>query len=253
MNMNLMVALPLLSITTIVIPLELANPGFEAGVAGWSGLASTQTNALHAPPGGVAYATAQGTDASIEQRVGGGLVVERGRNYSLTVWARAIDTSANIPTGSGVARHSVATVDLIAGSSAGGGSSGSSAVVAATVSAVVSPPRLAGAAASTPNDDGANVWVDGGYRMSAADYFLYQRLPADPLSDPWTRGNRNDLGLALTHLCTTPQGLRAIYATHYLTDSDSSPPVSRIERVDLSGSPPAYTVPPPSGTDVAGE
>ena len=44
----------------------------------------------------------------------------------------------------------------------------------------------------SPNDDGANIWLDGGFRMEAADFLMWQPVTADPIAGAWTRGQRLD-------------------------------------------------------------
>ena len=87
--------------------------------------------------------------------------------------------------------------------------------------------------ANTPGDDGANIWFDGGYRMHASDTFMHQPVTSSPTTDAWVAGGAaNDAGMALAP-AFTPQGLRALYGTFYLTDSDHHTTKSRIEKVAL--------------------
>ena len=140
---------------------------------------------------------------------------------------------------SGVALTTVASVRLMAGTAQ-----------VASQSTTVSPPALRGAAANTHNDDGTNVWFEGGYRMQVAGHFMSQSVTQSPIDDPWTlRQHQNGIGMAPGPVLT-PQGLRAVYGTFY---DDRNTLISRIEKTLLGGSPPTYSLPRPTGSDAAGE
>ena len=217
-------------------PLEevpIANESFESD-GGWSDL-STSDNELHAPPDGSRYATRRGSDGWTAQRVAAS--IEPGKRYTLRLWARSATTESNRPR---TARASTtrANVELVAGD-----------VPVASTEAVVSPAELQGAARDTPNDDGANVWLEDEWRVEAGDYLLSQPAAADPLTGAWSRG------VALSGMAHspafTPQGLRALYSTFYHDDCPGYDCLSRIDKRTLLGPPPAYRV-RPTGHDIAG-
>jgi hypothetical protein len=91
---------------------------------------------------------------------------------------------------------------------------------------------------TVPNDDGANVWIDDGYRIELADSVMYQRVEDDPIADPWTWLNDPDyiVDMAMGPIIT-PQGLRGVYSTFY---RERQPVYSEIRLVRANGSPPDY-------------
>jgi len=83
--------------------------------------------------------------------------------------------------------------------------------VLAEASEDVSPTALSGAPAKYTNDDGANIWIDGDYRVHFSDYVFYQPLSSDPIKDPWIFAGKSngDFCMALA-LILTPQGLGSV-------------------------------------------
>ena len=95
--------------------------------------------------------------------------------YTLSVWARSVDPTypGLLPEGltSGTHRNVIANVDLSAGETS-----------VASKAVVVSAPQLKGVAAkdgpNAANDDGANVYLESGYRMQMSARIFYQQVRA---------------------------------------------------------------------------
>ena len=202
---------------TDTVSVPIANGGFEDVAAGWTGLLH-ETSEYFAPPEGTGYARVpSGSEPLVQQT---GHLIEAGRSYMLTVWSRSI----NPP---GLGKHTPVEVSVLAGGEP-----------VATVTRDVSPPRLTGDPRDVPNDDGANVWLDGEYRVQMSDMVLFQRTEDDPLRDPWTalEDPDYDTDLAMGTIITAG-GLRAVYSTYY---EDRSPFYSEISLIRALGSPPNY-------------
>jgi chitodextrinase len=171
-------------------PIELNNPGFEEGTSGWDNT-NIGNYEYFAPVDGEHYATrAAGEDYTIQHT---GQVIEAGKNYTLTVWARSIfdddyvDCLLNcrvrdIPHGN----PSAVTADV------------GFVFDSTTISIVtqdVNPRALIGDVETRPNDDGGNIWADfeAGYRHAFADNHFNQPINSDPILDPWfiTDDNRD--------------------------------------------------------------
>lgn len=156
---------------------SLSNPSFE-GTGGWTPLA-TGDSELFAPVAGAKYATTAGGGSPMTQDAG--VTLEAGTTYTLSVYARSVDESYPplLPGSltSGTHKEVIANVSLKA-----------SGTVVATKTVVVSAPQLKGVAAkdnsNAASDDGANVWLEGGYRMHTAERLFYQAVSA--------RGGRGD-------------------------------------------------------------
>ena len=209
------------------IDIAVGNANFEDS-GQWNDL-TTAHDQLFAPPDGPSYATRRGDQGWTSQQLP--VAIEIGKVYTVTVWARSANTRA---------LNTTASVQLRAGSEH----------VLASVETFVSPSSLQGAAASTPNDDGANVWLESGYRMEAADYIMWQPINADPIAGAWTRGERLD-GMAHAP-AMTPQGLRALFSTFYHDECPGNRCLSRIDKRDLRNRGPNSTLVPPTGADLAG-
>jgi len=194
--------------------IQLTNPSFEqagAGVSvtqwdqidGWrcasGGNSGVSNDEYYSPVNGRCYAYQGGGGAPICQKTDHR--ISSGRSYTLRLWARSINQADNSARTTVEARlyHDDVTI--------------------AAVSVNVNALQLKGAAASTPNDDGANVWIDGGYRHQFSDVHMVQPLTADPIADAWTvvadsgyeaiRG----LGWAVGPVIAGPH--RYIYGTRY--------------------------------------
>lgn len=150
-------------------PLLLKNPGFEAPgdpLTSWAGgVAKSTNNGYYAPPEGTQYAIQQGKGEWITQSTPHRL--EAGRTYTLTAWVRSINEANNTAA-------TIAELGLFIGNKQLG-----------SIQKNVNAPDLKGAAATTHNDDGANVWIDKGYRHQFADRHMIQALDKDPLTEPW--------------------------------------------------------------------
>ena len=151
--------------------ISLTNPSFE-GAGGWTPLA-TGDSELFAPVAGAKYATTAGGGSPMTQDAG--VTLEAATMYTLSVYARSVNDSYPplLPDSltSGTHKEVIARVSLKA-----------SGTVVATKDVVVSAPQLNGVAAKDhPNaasDDGANVWLEGGYRMHTAERLFYQAVSA---------------------------------------------------------------------------
>ena len=134
----------------------------------------------YAPVDGKAYAVlAEGDDPATLQTE---ITVEAGKTYTLTLWARSIfsDKHTESLMGSdddfpdGNPARVRANVELLAGS-----------IVVAGAEVDVSPVTIRGAPEKFSNDDGGNIWVDGGYRHAFSESRFVQPIASDPLRDPW--------------------------------------------------------------------
>ena len=200
--------------------ITVTNPSFESGTTGWSG-ATTSNSEFYSPVDGTRYATRSGGSGYTTQLTGH--TIGAGDVITLKVWARSTN-------GQGTTSATNAEARLYYGST--------------TINAVtqdVNPVRLSGAPDSYPNDDGANVWIDQGYRMEFADNVFYQAESADPLYDSWSRYNDSDYDTDMANgQIITSQGFKGLYSTFY---EDSPPYYSEIWLKSPTGSPPNYNWP----------
>ena len=178
---------------------DVTNRGFESAVTGWTG-ATAGTDVANAPPQGTGYARVV-TGVTAAQTTSHTIV--EGEEYTLRVYAR--DASAE-----GIDAGAAAVVGLTAGGS-----------LVASTSTALGAPTLRGAAVTYTNDDGANVWFDGDYRMQAAEGLFYQLKTADPIADPWSavlddEGELRELPYPANYapgVVVTPQGVKALFGT----------------------------------------
>ncbi|MHC4499440.1 MAG: family 43 glycosylhydrolase, partial [Planctomycetota bacterium] len=184
----------------------------------WSG-ATISNSEFYSPVDGTNFATRSGGSGYTTQLTGH--TIGAGDVITLTVWARSTN-------GQGTTDATNAEARLYYGST-----------TITSVTQDVNPVRLSGAPDSYPNDDGGNVWIDGGYRMEFAENIFYQLESAHPLYDSWTVYNDPDYNhdMAVGPIIT-PQGLKAIYNTYY---EDSSPFYSEIWILNATGSPLNYS------------
>lgn len=212
-------------------PASIENGSFESG-AGWSNL-RTGESPYYAPVAGDRYATLTAGDPTLSQSTS--RVLGDAGTVTVTAWARSIYTDAQLDQirkgtlDRGPTTRAVVEMELRAGG-----------VVVGSTTRDVSPVALQGAPARYSQDDGGNVWIDGGYRMATGPgNIFYQRIADDPIGDPWTRqGPGPAIDNAFAPI-VTPQGLRAIYGGFY---DDTSPDSleSFIDFVTLSGAAPSY-------------
>ncbi|MHC4690317.1 MAG: hypothetical protein ACYS5F_11885, partial [Planctomycetota bacterium] len=73
-------------------PINVVNPSFESGSAGWTG-ATTDNSEYYAAPDGENYATRSGGAGYTSQITG--QTITAGETYTFTVWARSINAAAN--------------------------------------------------------------------------------------------------------------------------------------------------------------
>jgi hypothetical protein len=143
---------------------DIINPGFESRVKGWENI-TVDNSEFYAPVEGDWYAVQKNDGSKTYQKTGH--VIKRGEKYTFKLWARSINPA-------GDSAKTIAEISMFFDSTT---------IVSAEK--YVNAPQLKGAAAVYPNDDGANVWVDGNYRHEFADYHLYQPVSYDPIKDPW--------------------------------------------------------------------
>ncbi len=160
----------------------IASPGFESD-EGWSGLV-TRDVAYDAPVEGSRYAVLGVRDGPLEQRTE--VVLRPGTRYDVTVWARSVYDDAHTARLAAAAYEDMPAIGTSAGATARLAVRVDGARLAST-DVDVSPRALRGDAATSPNDDGANVWVDGGFRVHLGDSVLLQPVARDPIADPWRR------------------------------------------------------------------
>jgi hypothetical protein len=205
-------------------PLTVVNPSFESGATGWSNI-SVDNSEFYAPVDGTYYATSSGGSSYTSQLTGH--TIEAGQTYTLTVWARSLNAEGNDAATTAEARCYYGSTTINA------------------VTANVNPPVLQGKAGRTANDDGGNVWLDGGYRMEFADSVMCQADTADPIADDWLQQRDADyIAEMAAGPIITPEGLKGIYWTYY----EEAENISEIWFATASGSPPDYTWTTPVGT-----
>lgn len=198
----------------VVVKIPITNPSFESGSVGWNG-STIDNSEYYAAPDGTCYATRSGSSGYTSQLTGH--TIAAGETYTLTVWARSINATANPAATNAEVRFYY----------------GSSTITAVTQD--VYPVRLSGAPATIHNDDGGNVWLDGNYRMSSAGHIFYQTIDMDPINDPWSDAGEQQCGLANI---MTPEGLNAIYGCGCATQAQVY--YSCQTFITFTGSPPFY-------------
>ena len=219
---------------------------FAPSVTAWDNLLRG-TSELFAAPDGSAYAEVHDGEAITQDLP---WTLEAGNIYTVTVWARSLN--AHVPDRNGPDRgkqkahdnvETAAFLDLFAGDY-------DSLTYLAEARVIVSPNASKG---GDVQDDGANVWLDGGYRVHMGNTFLSQGISADPIDDGWTAGVDAEFGGMAIGPIVRPDGtlqIRAVGGTFY---SDSGGFTSRIEQVRLFGSPPNYIQPEAVSGDEAGD
>ena len=216
----------------------VVNAGFE-GNAAWTGLV-TGNSEHYAPVEGSRYAVLGAPSGPLVQETG--VVVQTGMRYEVTVWARSIYDGAHTALLAAPAYQQMPVTGTTAEARARltvGAAEGA----ISTADVGVSPRSLLGDAASVPNDDGANVWVDGGFRVQFADSILYQALASDPITDPWQALNDNtydqDLAVGIVNI---PGGQRLIFDCFYSDDAPIGEPWESLITVrPVGGAPLSYT------------
>ena len=242
----------------------LTNASFEEGTGGWAGERCTSSvgayepsislswrrefpasvarcalSTRNAPPDGAEYITIGGGGSCAQSAE----TIEAGRGYALSVWARGVnDVWGGIGTGrDGVGAASIARVELVAVDPA----TGEDVRVLASSTRDVGPPVMKGAARADPScarcgqDDGANVLIDGNYRVHFGNSVLYQPLDADPIRDRWRYANEGLVdGMALAPVATTADRPKGVIATWYRDDGRVW---SKMTYHELLGSPPFYS------------
>lgn len=218
-------------------PAGIENAGFEED-AGWTGL-STGNTEYYAPVEGTRYAMLGASNGPLVQETS--VVVQPGMRYEVTVWARSIYDDAH------TARLASGTFEElpIVGTDAGATAELSLETVGAVLASTqvdVSPRALLGDAATVPNDDGANVWIDGDSRVQFSDSILYQPIDSDPIGDPWRVLNDptydQDSAIGIVNI---PGGQRFIFDCFYADDPPVGEPwESLITLRSVGGAPLSY-------------
>lgn len=178
-------------------------------------------NGYFAPPEGKSFALLE--SEGIMTRTITSLDTEK--SYKFNIWARSLNERGN--NGTTKLRMIIRNGDEIITSQVW----------------QVDVPTLNGVAESIPNDDGANVWIDGPYRHQFADEHIYQNIDQHPIHDPWqliTGSGYNEaqgqgLGFAVGNIITPYN--RLMYGTDY--DDVSDEPYSSIllSAADAQGKP----------------
>jgi hypothetical protein len=191
----------------------LINPSFESAepkeritnwnlVDGWNSSdkkSGIERNELYSPVDGYWYAFQKGSGEDISQKTNH--TITAGNTYTFRVWARSIN-----PPG----EADLTTIEIRF-------HNGSNTIV--KTKKELNAPQLKGVAATIPNDDGANVWIDGEYRHQFADVHMYQPISYDPIEDPWLLVEDSDyeklkgLGWAVGTIIVKDQ--KYIYGTLY--------------------------------------
>ncbi len=198
------------------------NPSFES-TDYWEGL-TRRDDGYYSPVDGdyVAYLNTQNNWVSQTTEK----PIEMGKTYELTVFARSVNEALND-----------ADTQLELAITAAG-------ETIISTQASLNPSSLQGAPENTPNDDGANVWIDGEYRVQLNETLMIQSIEDDPILDAWEKvdfpGFDNHDYMALGHI-HVPDGSTFIYGTVY---EDSADPFSEIWRAELMGNAPNYNLGP---------
>ena len=155
--------------------IAITNASFEAdtiktdhwdNIPGWTGQdGSISNDSYYAPLDGEFYAVQQGQCDWVTQETA--TVIEAGKSYTMKAWVRSINEAENSAKTLAEIGFFTENTKIISEETA------------------VNAPQLKGAAATHPNDDGANVWIDQGYRHQFSDVHMVQPLDRDPLKDPW--------------------------------------------------------------------
>ena len=246
----------------------ITNPSFENGAAGWTGNACAASRNVYepsislrwrrefpensarcalstrnAPPHGDHYMSVT-KGGTCEQIVGGdGARLAAGRTYTLSAFARGVnDVWGGLHSGkAGVATRSIAKLELVAVDEDGNGGDNADTVLASTT-LNVGAPKMRGFARADRNcarcgqDDGANIWNDGEYRLHAGNTVLYTRIDEDPMTARWKYANNGIVdGMALAPVITP--NLKGLIATWY---RDEDPVWSKMTFHRLLGQPPRY-------------
>lgn len=193
---------------------EIVNGGFETSGQGWSGLVSGNSE-YFAPPDGQAYAVLPPDAASLSQDTG--MVLEAGKTYALTLWARSgyskthlqqLQSAAAEGPPPPLADRARIRIEVLVEPGE---------TVLTSLERDVSVGALQGAPTKATNDDGGNIWVDeaSGFRHAFSENHFYQPVSSDPILDPWTLG---DLPLAFDQpdmmakaAAILPDGTRRLY------------------------------------------
>jgi hypothetical protein len=193
------------------VNITIVNPGFELvgaekesweNVKGWIGHdGGISGNGYFAPVEGNYYAIHKGNGDWVKQVTE--TLIEKGKLYKFNAWGRSINEAGN-------AANTIAEIGFFANGNL---------VKSGTKN--VNAPQLKGAAATYPNDDGANVWIDKGYRHQFSDVHIIQPLRLDPVEDPWEvldnsgydKAREKGLGWAVGNVIAGEQ--KYIYGTVY--------------------------------------
>lgn len=194
----------------------IQNSGFELE-DGWENLIRSN-DAYFSPVEGNYYALINGNSDSVFQETS--VVIEKDKSYNLKIYLRSAN-NVNIGT------PPVAEIELFYDNTH----------IKSNI-LNVQIPHLKGAPEIFTNDDGANIWIDGSYRMQFNTEILYQPITSNPINDEWFLYSDNDYDpmMALGQVIT-PQGLKALFGTEY---DDGVEPYSAIYLKKATGSPPDY-------------
>lgn len=195
-------------------PVNISNPGFET-TEGWDNL-SRSKNGYYSAVEGEFVAYKKGNSSWISQQTSE--IIKEEVTYSFTVYARSVNDATEIA-------DTYVELELYSGET-----------VLSSYTQNLSIPRLKGDAANTPQDDGANLWVDGNYRMAFNNVIMYQSLSDDPMLDPWHIYDDPDYeaDMALGQIITPH--FKGIYSTYY----EEYPFYSEITMMKATGTPPDY-------------
>ncbi len=196
---------------------SIDNPSFESSNSSWQNL-NRSNDGYYSPVEGDYYASVEQGDPWVSQL--SAEVFEAGATYDFTVYAR----SSNLAQVGSQARIQMEFYN------------GSMAVWGKFLD--VGIPHLQGAPEIYTNDDGANIWIDGNYRMQFNEEIMYQDINDDPITDPWTQyvDNDYDVNFALSQI-HIPGGLKALHGTYY---EEGSNPYSALFLHPALGSAPNY-------------